>query len=137
MSRLVNIDSTGKDRQRLRRTIAEALHRLMKKQAVDSETLDLAALIVFALREIEAGIERSATAWDKRHYYIRADRLRADWEWSGRAAERVANLLVAEDWSRLPLVLADRAPRFADVRVKTRTRPARLWRGAYSRLLEE
>jgi hypothetical protein len=137
MGRLIQTDSTGTERQRLRRTIAEALHLLMAKRELDDEVRDLAALIALALREIAAGVERSAGVWDKRHYYIKADRLRADWEWSQRSADRLTHLIRAGDWARLPVVLAELAPRFADIRVGKLTRSPRLWSGAYRKLLEE
>jgi len=136
MGRLIQTDSTSSQRQRLRRTIAEALKRLMEKPELDAEARDLAALIVLLLREIEAGIERSASAWDKRHYYIKADRLRAEWEWTGRAADRLANLIRVGDWSRVPVALAQMAPRFSDVSVARYTRSPALWNGARERLLE-
>ena len=134
MSRIVSVDSTGTERQRLRRTIAEALHRLMAKSELDEEARDLAALIVLALREIDVGIDRSASAWEKRGYFVKADRLRRDWEWAPRAADRMANLISGGDWARLPVVLARIAPRFADIHVAKLTRSPRTWRGAYRKL---
>jgi hypothetical protein len=137
VGRLIQTDSPSAQRQRLRRTVAEALHRLMAKAELDDEARDLAALIVYALREMDAGIERSASAWDKRHYYVKADRLRDEWSWAGRAAERMTNLIRGGDWARLPVVLAQLAPRFADVNVVKLTRSSELWSGAYQRLIEE
>lgn len=137
MSRLINPDSTGTERQRLRRTIAEAMHLLMAKTALDDEARDLAALIVFSLREIVNGVERSADVWDKRHYYIKADRLRRDWEWAARASERMTGLIVGGDWARLPVVLAALVPHFADIHVAKVTRSHKLWDGACRRLVDE
>ena len=137
MGRLIQTDSTGAQRQRLRRTIAEALKRLATKPALDDEARDLSALIVLCLREIAEGVEQSASVWDKRHYYIKADRLRADWDWASRAADRMANLIRAGDWLRLPVVLADLAPRFADVGVTKLTRTPELWAGACARLVAD
>jgi len=54
MSRIINIDGPGKQRHQHRRTIAEALRRLLEKRTLDEESKDLAALIVFALRGIES-----------------------------------------------------------------------------------
>lgn len=137
MGRLISVESPSTVRQRWRRTIAEALKRLMAKRDLDEEVKDLSALIVFALREISDGVEQSATVWDKKHYYIKADHLRADWEWAGRAADRMVRLIHVDDWMRLPVVLADLAPRFADVNVSQLTRSEQLWRGAYKRLKAE
>jgi hypothetical protein len=136
MGRLIQTDSPSTERARLRRTIAEALNRLMAKRAMDEETKDLAALIVLALREIDAGIESSAGAWDKRQYYIKADRLRAEWAWCARTSDRMTDLILGGDWARLPVVLAALAPRFADVKVSRLTRSPELWGGAYERLVQ-
>ena len=137
MSRIVNTNSPGAQRQRLRRTIAEALNLLMAKPELDAEAKDLASLIVFSLREIARGVDRSATVWDNRHYYMKADRLRHDWSWSEHTADRMANLIIGGDWARLPVVLATLVPRFSDIHVAKITRSPRLWTGAHHRLIEE
>jgi len=137
MGRLVTVDSTSTERQRHRRTIAEALNRLMAKRSLDAEAKDLAALIVWSLQAIVVGVERSATVWDKKHYYLKADRLRADWAWADRSSERLANIIRAGDWARLPVVLADLAPRLADIHVAKLTRSPALWAGAYERLMAQ
>jgi hypothetical protein len=137
MARLIQTHSQSTQRQQLRRSIAEALHRLMAKPELDDEARDLAAFIVFALRAIGQNIERSADVWDGRHYYIKADELRERWAWTDRAAERMTRLIRAGDWARLPVVLADLAPRFADIHVARLTRSADLWAGAHDRLTSE
>jgi hypothetical protein len=137
MGRLVTTDSTSTERQRWRRTIAEALNRLMAKRALDAEAKDLSALIVFALRAIHAGVEQSAAVWDKRHYYIKADHLRADYDWVARYEQRLTKLIRVGDWPRVPVVLAELAPRFADVSVAKLTRGPELWAGAYRRLMDD
>ena len=137
MGRLISTDGTGTQRQRHRRTIAEALKRLASKPELDAEARDLSALIVYSLREIDAGVESSAEAWDKRGYYIKADRFRHDWSWVPRSADRIANLIRVGDWQRLPVPLAQLAPRFADVKVKQYTRSPALWEGACERLVAE
>ncbi|MFN8472828.1 MAG: hypothetical protein U0822_11615 [Anaerolineae bacterium] len=73
MGRVVNTDSVGAERSRLRRTIAEALRLLGQKKDIDEEARDLAALIVYSLRGIEQGVDTSAAAWEKRDYFIKAE----------------------------------------------------------------
>ncbi len=62
MGRVVNTDSAGAERSRLRRTIAEALRLLGQKQAIDDEARDPVALIVYSLRGIAQGVDASAAA---------------------------------------------------------------------------
>jgi len=137
MSRLISIESTGTQRNQQRRTIAEALRRLMEKRSLDAEAKDLAALIVFSLREIGHGVEQSASAWERKNYYLKADRFRSEWEWVMDSAEFLAAIIRTGRWHELPPVLAELAPRFADVQVTKYVKPASLWQGCYTRLMQE
>ncbi len=135
MSRVVTADSVGSQRQRLRRTVAEALRNLMAKRELDDEARDLAALIVFSLREIDQGIEQTASAWEKRDYYLKADRFRQEWLWVGPAADELEATLRQGAWDRLPEGLARLFPHFADITINRKVRSERLWQGCYERLL--
>lgn len=135
MSRVVSVDSVGSQRQRLRRTIAEALRRLMAKRELDEEAQDLAALIVFCLREIDAGVEQTTAAWEKRDYYLKADRFRQEWLWVAPAADELEGILRREAWDQLPPALARLLSHFSDVTVSRMVRSEEVWRGCYRRLL--
>jgi hypothetical protein len=136
MTRITNVDGTpASQRNRLRRTIAEILRRLGAKNAVDDETKDMIAFTVVALRLINASIEKSCEAWEKRDYYLKADQFRREWRWVAPTADRLEDLIVTGDWSLLPTELAGLAARFSDVKVNTMTKPASLWQGAYQKLL--
>jgi hypothetical protein len=137
VSRVIVTQGPGRKRYYLRRTIAEALRRLGQKPTLDSEARDLAALIVFSLREIEDTVEQATEAWEKRNYYLRADQFRAEWAWAVRVADSLARALRAERWDELLLILAQLLPHFADVKVARMTRPPSLWQGAYARLLDD
>jgi len=135
MSRVVTADGVGTQRQRLRRTIAEALRRLMAKRELDEEARDLAALIVFSLREIDEGIEQTTAAWEKRDYYIKADRFRQEWLWVAPAADELEKILRQGAWDRLPAALAKLLSHFSDITINRMVRTDRLWDGCYQRLL--
>jgi len=137
MSRVVNISSPGKLRENHRRTIAEALRLLMCKRSIDEEARDLAATIVFSLREIAKTVEVTTAAWEDRDYYLKADRFRLEWEWVKPTAARLQEIITKGRWSELPAVLAQLAPRFADIRIAKMTRPPETWASAYERLMKE
>lgn len=137
MSRITYSDGTpNQQRNSLRRAIAEVLRRMSGKSSLDAEAKDMAAFIVFALREIAASVDKSASAWEKRDYYLKADAFRRDWAWVETTADRLHATLREERWTDLPLQLAQLAPQFADVRVNQLTRPASLWEGCYKRLIQ-
>jgi hypothetical protein len=137
LSRIIRVESPTTERKRLKRTIAEAAARLQALAPKDDEAKDLAALIVYALRDIEASVESSAVAWEKRNYYVKAERLRVEWQWVGRFAERLGRVVRAGDWARVPAVCAELTPRVADAAGARPRLVPELWNGAYRRLAEE
>lgn len=137
MSRVVNPNAPGKIRSRQRRTIAELLYRLGRKQQIDEEAKDMAAAIIFALRRIQESVMQTVLAWEKRDYWQKADRFMRDWDWAEKRATELETLLLREDWEQLPLALAQLMPYFVDIETKKMTRDPSHWRGAYRLLRAE
>jgi len=136
MSRVININNPGKIRSQQRRTIAEVLRLLMQKGEIDGEAKDMVATLVFALRKIGDTIDVTVDAWEKRNYYLKADRFRLDWEWVYSSADRIEKLVVKDRWDMLPLELAALSQRFADIKIAKITRSASTWQGNHRALLE-
>jgi hypothetical protein len=137
MARIINTANPGKLRNQARRTIAEMLRHLMTKGTLDDEARDMVATIVYALREIDATIEVTTEAWEKRDYYLKADRFRLEWEWAAPAADRLEAIVRWNKWDRLPQEIMGLAPRFSDVKIVKFTRAEDAWQGNYRRLLSE
>ncbi|HHX64170.1 MAG TPA: hypothetical protein GX702_04700 [Chloroflexi bacterium] len=137
MSRVINTANPGTERNRLRRTIAEILRHLMFKRSLDDETRDMAAALVYALRGIAETVEVTVEAWEKRNYFLKADRFRLEWEWALPASRRLQELIVEGRWDRLPDELAALAPHFADIRISRMMRDASTWKASYELLLQE
>jgi hypothetical protein len=137
MSRVINVNNPTKIRNQHRRTIAEILRRLSEKPAIDAETKDMAAMLVYLLREISAGIEQTVQAWEKRDYWMKAERFLRDWSWTGEMAANVEDIVRNEAWDLLPRLIGELYPRFADIQIKSMTRPAGTWQGAYQKLAAE
>lgn len=137
MSRVINTNSPTKVRNQCRRSIAEILRRLSQKPQIDAEARDMAAAIVFMLNDINDSVEQTVSAWEKRGYWMKAERFLREWEWSREASANFDDVLRNEAWDLLPGLLADLFPQFTDIQVKKMTRPASEWNGAYKRLLDE
>lgn len=137
MPRIINTANPGKLRNQARRTIAEMLRRLMTKNGMDDESRDMAATIVYALRDIAATIDTTTEAWEKRDYYLKADRFRLEWEWVRPAAERLEKIIRQGAWERLPEELITLLPHFADIKINKWTRKPETWRGNYQALISE
>ncbi len=135
MPRITNTANPGKLRNQERRTIAEMLRRLTSKHTFDDEARDMAAAIVLALHAIESTVEATTDAWEKRNYFLKADRFRLEWEWVRPTADRLEALIRRGDWEHLPEELIGLMPRFADIKVVQFTRKPETWQAAYQQLL--
>ena len=81
------------DRKKQLRIVAEML--LVHLPAVLNDqplARDLLTVTSLAIRAAAADAEKSATAWDKRAYHVKADELRREWEWAPGAANYAAGL---------------------------------------------
>ncbi|MCO5193603.1 MAG: hypothetical protein M9928_11740 [Anaerolineae bacterium] len=136
MSRVINTNNPTKLRNRNRRTIAEMLWQLSRKDGLDEEAHDMAATVVFSLIEIHNGVMQSAEAWEKRGYWIKAERFISEWAWAQEMAANLDDVLRHEAWDLLPGLLMELFPRFDDIEIKSLTRKPDEWRGAYRRLLD-
>jgi hypothetical protein len=137
MSRVINTDSTGKQRNQHMRLAAELIRRLSQKTTLDDDVKDMCARLVFCFRDIDEGIESSATVWDNRDYYMKAEELRKRWRWAGHAALDMEALVLNENWHELPALLARLLPRFDDINVTKYMKKESEWQGAYQRLMLE
>ncbi len=137
MSRIVNLNNPGKIRSRNQRAIAELLRLFGSKKTLDAESKDMAATLVFSLREIYATVEQTTGAWEKRGYWMKADRFLREWEWSNELALNLEDVIRNEAWDLLPRLLGDLVPHTADIQVKNMTLKPDAWRGAYKRLIAE
>ena len=137
MSRVVKLDGPGKARNQLMRTSAEVIRHLSQKTELDEEACDMTALLVYCLRQIDAGIDDSALAWEKRDYWVKAEQFRARWAWAGKAADELNMVVMRGAWEQLPIILARLLPHFTEIKIVKLTRNPSLWRGAYQRLMHE
>ena len=137
MGRVINTDSTGKNRNQQMRTGAELLRRLSQKADIDDEVKDMVSALVYALREVADGIDSSAAAWEKRDYWMKADELRMRWDWTAGIADQLAALVYEDRWGDLPQMLVKLFPRFSDIKITKMTRKEDAWQGAHARLMRE
>ncbi|MGC9356417.1 MAG: hypothetical protein ACP5GX_01035 [Anaerolineae bacterium] len=84
-----------KERNRQLRVVAEILLlHLPESMEKGMQPLahDLLAVVGTALRAIYDDAERSAKAWDKRAYHVKADQLRREWDWALGASNYALSL---------------------------------------------
>lgn len=135
MSRVINPNSAGKQRTKLIRMIALAVRELLRQPEPNAETRDLAIFIALSLDAIAETITPSVEAWEKRGYWIKADRFRMEWRWAKQDADEMREALFVEDWGAVALTAVKIAqqPQIAAVKISPRHRMGRPWEGAWNR----
>ena len=137
MSRVINPDSVGKQRTRLTKSIVLALRELARQKDTSEETHDLTAFIVVALRAVSEGIDASVAAWEKRGYWVKADKFRMEWAWTGPLSEKLKAALATEDWASVAMLSAQIGQRLGKIQIADNHRLGRPWDGAYKRMKTE
>lgn len=130
MATIYSPDSAGKERARLSKTIILALRELMKQSEPNQETKDMTAYVILALEEIAGNIDSSVEAWEKRGYWVKADKFRLEWEWAGLTARNMRIALENEDWGTVAMSAAKIAQKLNKVTIPERHRLGTPWVGA-------
>jgi hypothetical protein len=134
MGRVISTENIATDRTRLMKAMTIALRQLAGRPGFDSEARDLAAFLVLALDGVAAGVERSVQPWEKRGYWLKADRFRMDWGWVEPAALKLRTALMNDDIGGVAGTIATLADKLKDVEVPAKHRLGTPWIGAWDKL---
>lgn len=134
MGRVINPESAGKDRPRLTKSIVLAMRELMKQSQPDDISRDLAAYIAIALLTIAEGIDASVEAWEKRDYWVKADRFRMEWEWAGRLGDQMRAAVLSDDWAGVARAAVQVGGKLSSVKIAEKHRLGTPWVGAWKEL---
>jgi hypothetical protein len=135
MGRLINPDSAGKERTRLSKAVVLAVRELARQEEVGSTARDLAAFIALALQAIAGGIDVSVAAWEKRGYWVKADRFRMEWAWAGQLAAKMREAVLADDWATVAFVSSQIGQKLGKIKLAQHHRLGTPWVGAWEELL--
>ena len=134
MGRLINPESAGKERTQLTKAIVLAVRELAKQADVNNDAKDLAAFIALALKSISEGIDISVVAWEKRGYWVKADRFRMEWMWTGQIADKMKVAIFTDDWGTIAMLMPQIAQKLSKIVVSDHHRLGKPWVGAFNQL---
>jgi hypothetical protein len=136
LGRVINPDGVGKERKRFVRAIAISLRELMNQGESNAQSRDLAAFIALSLEAVAETIERTAAPWEKRDYWLKADRFRLEWDWAARNAASLRSALLADDWAKVAENLAQIGQKLSKEKLPKTHRLGEPWHGAWEKLQE-
>jgi hypothetical protein len=106
----------------------------MKQTEPDENSRDQVAYISQSLLKIYEIVDGSVVAWEKKDYWLKADRYRREWEWAKTTGENLEKAILNDDWATIALNSAKVAQKFIKVNVAVRNRIGTPWVGAYKAL---
>jgi hypothetical protein len=134
LSRVINTNSVGKRRNQLLRAIVISIREMMKKSEIDNDAKDLAAFISMGLLTVHETVEETVTPWEKRDYWVKADRFRMEWAWTQSLGQKMLEATLGEDWAQVAGYLAEVGQKLAKVQVSERHRMGKPWIGSWRKL---
>ena len=99
-----------------------------------NEARDLAAFIALALEAISETIDVSVAAWEKRNYWVKADKYRLEWRWTGRLGKEMRDAASREDWASIAQIAMQIALKLHKIKISEKHRMGRPWEGSWERL---
>ena len=134
MGRVINPDGSGKERTRLSKSVVVALRELMRQHEANDASRDLASFLALALQQIYQTVEVSVVAWEKKDYWVKADRFRMEWEWAERVGKKIEQAVLGENWGEVAQAAAQVAQKLMKVDVSAHHRLGTPWVGAWEEL---
>jgi hypothetical protein len=132
--RIINVDSAGKERNKLIREIRYSLESLKYYEDDQSHCQDIIAFVTLSLFQIWESVEITTTAWEKRGYWIKADKFRMQWFWTYQKANSLVKLITIGDYSGIENIIEDIKIRIGDVKISNQLRSSISWTGSMESL---
>ena len=131
MGRVINPERPGKIRERLLKALVIALEEYNSLGGASVQTIDIAAFIALTLAAISQTTERTALAWEKRDFWLKADRFRNEWNWVSMYGNIMQTAVFDGNYSLVHSTAMDIVEYVKDIEVPKRHRLGTPWNGAY------
>ncbi|MBI9034453.1 MAG: hypothetical protein JEZ03_08290 [Bacteroidales bacterium] len=136
MSRIISTESGTQLRNKLSKAIVFSIRELSSQDIDEIKRKEYSAFIYLALKEISETVDKSASAWEKRDYWVKADRFRMEWEWSKNISDQLETILLEGNWEDFPILMMQTMQKLNKVKVSPRSRVGKPWIGAWARFEE-
>jgi hypothetical protein len=131
VTQIINNSTPGKERTRLSKAIVIAIREFMRQTKPDQQSKDIVAFVILALEQISTGIDLSVAAWEKRGYWVKADKYRMEWHWTAVSAEKLNSALKKQNWREIAPIMLDIISQFSSIKVSNQHRMGKPWHNAY------
>jgi hypothetical protein len=133
VGKVINPNTPGKERDRLVKSIALALRELSATHELNQKVKDLTAYIALALMSVSDTTKITISAWEKRGYWVKADKFHLEWIWTEELGKRLIAEINNEDWDNIAATNAQIAQRINHIKPPRPDRIGTPWNGAWNK----
>lgn len=137
MSRVIKSESGSRERDRLLKAIVKSIRTLMSRSEPGNDGQDIVAFTVLALYQVHESVDLSISAWEKRGYWLKADRYRMEWEWCEELGKELHTAVNDNEWDRIIPLLIRIGEKLNHIQLPKRDRIGAPWSGAREVLKEK
>ncbi len=101
MAPVINRNNYSSQRSAYLRFISSALIELENKNAADVAYKDIWTFIYLTMVEIQKSIQKTIQPWEKRDYWVKVEKFRADWVWLDLVLNSIKKKFNIQDWKAL------------------------------------
>jgi hypothetical protein len=130
------VENAGNERKKLLLLISLAIREFASETSPTDRVFDIVSFIALALREVSRSVGISVSAWEKRGYWVKADRYQMEWQWTGILSQRLQDALLAGNWDLVVTTTTDVARRLGDITSSQRKLVEQPWTGSWKVLKE-
>jgi hypothetical protein len=131
MTQIEKVESGSTRRNKLCKEIVLAIRALMMQASPDETSKDMAAYIVLALEMISETVDQAVNAWEKRDYWVKADKYKMEWSWVDRYGAELGDALLAENWAGVAQNAILIGQKLQKVEISPNHRLGKPWIGAW------
>lgn len=131
MGNVVNTDSPSKRREKILRLISTMLEISDFGHDNAEENKDKMAFIYLSLNEIDKTITETVRPWEKRDFWLKADKFREEWNWVKAALAMIDEKLTKKKWEELEQEIVFIKSKLIGVEPMKRMSNSKFWTGAF------
>lgn len=135
MGRVYNPNRPGKERTKLLKVMKISIAELQNNPVDSEDYKDLSAFILLTAQAISRTIDTTTSAWEKRGYWLKADRFRNDWSWIESCSKSLDTKIHEVDWDSIINITESIQGNLREINVSKNHRYGQPWQGAYKKLI--
>lgn len=132
MSRVIRPQSAARIRSKLLQSLAHAIAADHENELAKSERRDVLTFVVQILEEIASSVSATTGTWEKRGYWVKADRFMLEWSWVTAVREPLIRALEQSEMPSPTVLYRGFNRHLSEIEVPARMQRTKPWAGAWS-----